>query len=612
MKVVGLSSLNASKTGKAEFVLPVPMGSPQNYYGVGYFIDPVTTVTPSTSQGTPVTIAAKTPGVAAPASGAWSSSSGTVLAASQSSGTPYIYSTTNGQQQTFTTFGIAVPAPADADHPVVITGLRVLLNGAYVSAACASTTIAADLSWNTGGSWSTLVPSIALTTAATNLVLGSSTTTSAWGLRNWSGSEFADSKFQVRLTANKGCLTAGTQVKLDQLQVEVRYRIDTITYSSSTVLTPTNITAPDGSALAPQKFWAGMQSQGAPSIQGDAYMTKYDTRTTSTNSAYDPAAYYNYGVDIPTGSNNGELWIFDPGFCDGTSAAGTGETWTVGAPNGNSTRQPISSFFDLYDTKSTPYDYADDVPVFSSNNTFQNMSGQDSEAFAGAGSGTTGGIADCSATSWHYNWYQLASGLPAGAYRLHTHSNDTDQDDSTGLNAFAFWAKASGGSPRIYGLGAMEAYVRLPGGQVSEFYLAQIDAVHAGKTMEIKLWDPGDTGNLSANLQILQPGTLSPIAFAYQGTPASSSATGCAGQSSASATTVTTNTGGTSLYNGCWLTMTIVIPANYTAPADPTFPAEKGWWKIRYTMGNGGSGYATDLTTWQVGIKGNPVHLLVP
>ncbi len=27
----------------------------------------------------------------------------------------------------------------------------------------------------------------------------------------------------------------------------------------------------------------------------------------------------------------------------------------------------------------------------------------------------------------------------------------------------------------------------------SEFYLAQIDAVHAGKTLQISLWDPGDT-----------------------------------------------------------------------------------------------------------------------
>ncbi len=29
--------------GRAEYVLPVPMGSPENYYGIGYFVDAVVT-----------------------------------------------------------------------------------------------------------------------------------------------------------------------------------------------------------------------------------------------------------------------------------------------------------------------------------------------------------------------------------------------------------------------------------------------------------------------------------------------------------------------------------------------------------------------------------------
>ena len=33
-RVLGLTSLNARRDSKADFVLPVPMGSPQNYYGV--------------------------------------------------------------------------------------------------------------------------------------------------------------------------------------------------------------------------------------------------------------------------------------------------------------------------------------------------------------------------------------------------------------------------------------------------------------------------------------------------------------------------------------------------------------------------------------------------
>ena len=127
----------------------------------------------------------------------------------------------------------------------------------------------------------------------------------------------------------------------------------------------------------------------------------------------------------------------------------------------------------------------------------------------------------------------LSAAVAGRTYRIHTYSTDktspSQQDNATGLNAFAFWASASGGTPRIYGIGSMEAYVRLPGGSSSEFYLAQIEAAHAGKTLEIDLWDPGDTGNLAANLQILQPTTTgyTPATFSYTATQTASGASTC-------------------------------------------------------------------------------------
>jgi hypothetical protein len=56
-------------------------------------------------------------------------------------------------------------------------------------------------------------------------------------------------------------------------------------------------------------------------------------------------------------------------------------------------------------------------------------------------------------------------------------------------------------------------------------------------------------------------------------------------------------------FNGCWITITIPIPATYTG-------AQDGWWKIRYNMT--GNGTSNDVTTWKVSIRGNPVHLKVP
>ena len=43
-----LDEVEVGVQGRAEFVLPVPMGSPQNYYGVGYFVDATTTTTTAT------------------------------------------------------------------------------------------------------------------------------------------------------------------------------------------------------------------------------------------------------------------------------------------------------------------------------------------------------------------------------------------------------------------------------------------------------------------------------------------------------------------------------------------------------------------------------------
>ena len=440
-------------------------------------------------------------------------------------------------------------------------------------------------------------------------------------------SDLANGNFVVRLTSMEGASCASTiEMRVDEVMVRVYYNLQTVTTTTTTTLQQTNVTGPGGQALTPQKFWGAMQSQGAPSIQGDAYMTKYETRksvgnglnSTNPDANYAWQDFYNYAVEIPAGSSNGAIYVYDAGFCDGTTAAGTGENWTVGAPNGNGTRQPVSAYFDVYDTQQTLVNSQDDTFISGSGTGYRRLSYQDHTIYGLLGQTPTSGIGDCDGQGWHLGWTQIASGLTAGTYRIHSYSTDatalSDQDDSTGLNAFAFYANATGGTPRIYGLGAMEAYIRLPGGQASEFYLAQIDAVHAGKTMVINLWDPGDTGALSASLEILQPtgSGFAPATFDYQGTLGTgASGSGCGSLSGNNVTAVTTNTGGSSLYNGCWLTIEIPLPTTYSAPTDPV-SGEDGWWKIRYTMGGSTSSFSTDLTTWQVNIRGNPVHLVLP
>jgi len=602
--------VTARVSALAEFVLPVRMGSPQNYFGVGYLVD--------AESDTQSDAGTSTRSAGSYVSGGGWSNPGNVY----TNNNTYASASSNGAAEQWSGFGFDGNVPASAS----IDGLEVLLNDLFLTGSGASSNcrVQVELSWNGGSAWASALQTGSLTAGTSaDHVVGTAADPSVWGTHNWTPADLANGGFRVRLTwvdGVSGC-SSSRAVSLDQLQVQVHYTTTTETVTTG----PATIGGPDGSALVAQNFWAAMNSQGAPNIQGDAYMTQYETRGSSYNQddstdpdgRYAPDEYYNYGVEIPAGAL-GELWIFDPGFCDAASPGlGTGEFWTVGPPNGNSSRRPVSSFFDLYDTNETPYDTSDDVLRASSRDSYRRLDFEDHRLGRAVGRSPT--EPDCSGEGWHHNWWRLADGLPGGrTYRLHTYSTDpssaTDQRDTTAHNAFAFWAGSTSGTPRIFGIGAMEAYVRLPGGQASEFYVAQIEAVHAGKTMAIDLWDPGDTGALSASLQILKPTTSSyvPATFSYSARRESSGGSSCDGRSGVGVTSVTTNTGGSSLFNGCWLTIDLGLPADYDAPhpSSDIVTDEGGWWKIRYTMGGSTSSYSTDLTTWQASIRGSPVHLV--
>ena len=480
--------------------------------------------------------------------GSWTASSGTVLASVATNDNVYLRTSTNGTTHQWGTFGLTsggsplIPSPGSGQS-LSIVGMEVRLSDAFVSAACANSNIKVETTWNNGGTWSTQIastPALTTTTTADYTVpsTNGSTSTAAWGGHSWVRGDFTDANFKLRLTATKGCATAGTTLNLDQLQVRVYWSMDTTTTTSVTTTTPltdknlqgpgtsctngaANCNEADGSALNPRGFWATMNTEGAENANGDAFQPYYDTATStpagactavgSNTACYDADTYYNYAVEMPAGSTGGSVWVYDPVFCDVSVSKGTGDRWFSGT-------NPVSSFFELYNTQNTLYDNTDDTQLATSGSLFKQISASDT---------TMGGSGGSECKYWaiapygdgrdyHNRWYRLYTGLTGGAngtiYRLHTTSTDptnvTDQRNTNGESTFALYASASGGAPRIYGLGAMQMFTPLSasGGTVSsEFYLAQIDAVHAGKTMEIKLWDPGDTNPLAANLQIEIP-----------------------------------------------------------------------------------------------------------
>jgi hypothetical protein len=563
----------------------------------------------------------------------------------------------NGDQQRWTGFSAqtGIPSPG-AGETVTIVGIQARLSDAWINSSCSGTgspsaSIGVQLSWDGGTSWSSLVRVPATGNLGTNTsngdyVVGSATSTTAWGAHTWTRAELAN--LQVRLTANETC-TGTKQFSVDMVDVRITashaYTTSSVQQSnladtllkgpgSACTTGKTDCYEADGSALNPRGFWATLNTQGAENINGDAYQTGYDTRTGGVSPAcpqngracYDATTFYNYAIEMPPGATNGKVYVYDPQFCDVNEQKGTGDRWFGGDT-------AVSTFYTLYDTGPSLYDLAEDVQVAASGDRFRSMDWADSTMSGSGGAECLyrGDILYGDGRDWHNRWFLLnpsnlmAGGTEGKLYRIHTSSTDPanagQQLGTNGENSFAIYVSATvpgGGSPRVYGLGAMQAYTPLTSNSsvdtdwaddvISEFYLAQIDAAHAGKTIEVRLWDPGDTQSLRAELQILRPdgGSWVDSQFTYtaaQGTTNSNHAN-CNNLSSTGTNSVLTNNGGGSgggIYNGCWLTMRAPVPSDYDAD-------QQGWWKIRYRMD--GTGTSFDVTTWQVQLIGNPVHLV--
>ena len=179
----------------------------------------------------------------------------------------------------------------------------------------------------------------------------------------------------------------------------------------------------------------------------------------------------------------------------------------------------MSSFFELYNTQNTLYDNTDDTQLATSGSLFKQISASDT---------TMGGSGGSECKYWATAPVRRRARLPRPLVQaVHRAVRRRQRDDLPAPHDVdrsgqrrrpaqherrehlrALRRGAAAGRPRIYGLGAMQMFTPLSasgGTRSSEFYLAQIDAVHAGKTVEIKLWDPGDTNPLAANLQIEIP-----------------------------------------------------------------------------------------------------------
>ena len=229
------------------------MGSPENYYGVFGLTRGLTTSetqvvpvnTPSSVSATNKT--ANTPNTSTSTN--WTAGTGgtgtvtfpTVLSGNEADGTSsaarYAYTTTNNATLELGNFGLTTGLAAN-QSVTGITGLVVQLDDAYVSATCASSRIRVNVSYNGGTTWTTSTNQTAtLNTSGTTVdtTMGATGNMSAWTFAShtWDNDDFDQANFKVRLTGIKGCATAGTQIRLDQLRVSAYYTINTATTTTT-------------------------------------------------------------------------------------------------------------------------------------------------------------------------------------------------------------------------------------------------------------------------------------------------------------------------------------------------------------------------------------------
>ena len=338
MGLFGFDQLTVSRQAKADFVLPVPMGSPLNYYGVGDFRSVVA--------GTPTNTGHRAPtGTTAP--NGWTTPNGALV----DGGSTHANNAT-GAQQGYGNFGYSIPAGS------TISGIEVRVDARSTDGTgCA---IGVALSWNNGGTWTTQKTQ-SLTASFATSFLGNATDT--WG-RTWSATEFANGSFAVRVAdvdPGSAC-TDSARTDLDFLTVIVHYTGPATTQGRQ-VLAPDN-TPLCAAANCSQGFWGAIEGQGSNRSTGDAYATGYNPNPT-LNADYEPEGY-DYSIELPSG---GSVHIYDPTFCatsDGPGGGhfGTGDHW-LGAAT------PVSTYFRLWNTNGTPI-RGDDTLVTSSGSLFVN------------------------------------------------------------------------------------------------------------------------------------------------------------------------------------------------------------------------------------------------
>jgi hypothetical protein len=347
-----------------------------------------------------------------------------------------------------------------------------------------------------------------------------------------------------------------------------------------------------------ENFWGAVNGWCAGHESGDEKLARFESYSTDSGSTecnndspesdnYDSEGYL-YAINLPANAASLKLEVYDaPYFTSGSAP-------DFSLANGS---QQVTTIFEIYDRNPTPLDLT-------------NLTLLDTDTFTTNQSSSTLQNAWTRLRTWNNplagQYYlrvrtlggelnsRAVNGFGIRAFTGTTFSTCTTIVGATGYSASC---------PQVHGVYDMSIFAN-GASTTADFYLAQIDPVHAGKTMRVTLFDAGEG---ASTLRVMDPnGNAASFNWSTPCNPPTPPAGSCFGSGnslSVSGTGAQPYSGlrSNSKYNDRYLVLDIPLPNNYSA-----LYGNNRWWKVRYSAGSNPS----DRTTWSVNIVGDPVHLV--
>ena len=329
-----------------------------------------------------------------------------------------------------------------------------------------------------------------------------------------------------------------------------------------------------------QNFWSAINGRRTALEHGDPYAPTCGVQCPGSNPNHDQ--YYYFAIDVPP--NPGawiDLYLYDAGFYDRTNFAETGDEDDLSGSTSGGTNMTFSVFD------------PDETPQIPENNL--------TPTTCSLGTNSLSINSEDNTPPYRNTWSRMCR-IPNPTEGIYTLRVSNGGNGIGGSNSYSILADSANFGPtnvtRVYALNEMSIFTNAPSGSAT-VYIAEVDPVHANKTLELTFYDPGETAG-SGTMTVVPPPPLTTAGISCSWVATNNHPPNA--PTSGNTCSINTSIGGNSQYNAEWITMQIQIPDETVYTCDPAVDC---FWKMNLALQT-----AHDRTTWEAKVIGNPVALV--